>query len=179
MNISSHPKSIGIIFTCLVFLMLMSCHHKQEVSTGLFEINREVTCEDLVEQGFAWMPGEDVILFGRRTGDTLDYYHMDERKDGSYLFGSVLQEDEFREPAPDACDNLHPYWRYIVVEIDMQETGSITDRIDQTKYTILKQTQPNYTLFWAKVVNKETLDTFTFSVYERDRKYFVSSSIRL
>jgi hypothetical protein len=174
-----NPKAIGITFICLACIVLSSCHEKQLVSTGLFEINREVTCEDLLEQGFTRMRGEDVVLFGKRTGDTLDYYHMDDRKDGSFLFGSLEQDNEFVERDPEVCDNLHPRWRYIVVEIDKRETLTITDRIDKTRYTIMEQTNSGYSIFWAKVVNKETLDTFKFSVYEQDKKYFISSSIRL
>lgn len=172
-------KLLGLGLFWLTSFTFSSCRGRQEVSTGMFEINKEVSCEDLMDQGFAWMPGEDVILFGKRTGDTLDYYHMDDKK-GSFLFGSLQQEDEeFVERDVEVCRKLRPVWRNIVVEIKKQETSTVVGKIDRTKYTVIEQPEEGYYIYWAKVVNKETLDTFNFSVYEQDKKYFVSSTIHL
>ena len=61
----------------LLMLVLMSCSQGNEVSRQPFEINQEVTCADLVEAGYRWMP-EDVPLLGKRVGDTLVYFQLTE-----------------------------------------------------------------------------------------------------
>ena len=62
----------------IILLILSSCRNKHEiVSREPFEIDRNLNCEGLVKNGYKWMPGDDVILIGKKTEDTLDYYQLE------------------------------------------------------------------------------------------------------
>ncbi|MGB3179745.1 MAG: hypothetical protein WBB45_00025 [Cyclobacteriaceae bacterium] len=179
MKYADMQKIARVLSICILLYIASSCSSTpQEVPAGLFEINKDISCTDLMEQGFAWMPGTDVALFGRRRGDTLHYFQLAD-KPASFLFGSLLQEqkEEFVERDAEVCDNLRPIWRNIQVQISKQDISSVVDGIDGEKYEVIEQSDKGYSIYLARVVNRETMDTFNFSVYERENEYFVSSTI--
>jgi len=65
-------------FICLLILSLLifSCY-KNEVSYLPFEVNHNITCDDLYEDGFRRTFGVDVVLIGKKMNDTVIHYQID------------------------------------------------------------------------------------------------------
>ncbi|UII26748.1 hypothetical protein LVD15_26210 [Fulvivirga maritima] len=178
--------------TSIIFLitMLTSCSEHQKVPRNPFTINRNVTCEDLTLEGYQWMPGVDVIIIGKRFGDTLDYYQMEYYAGLAYFdyrhlnnlnvvkVSSQNEEKEFvpLKETPDICHESYPILKNMVIEIDKFDTLKILDLIDKEKYS-LEEKAKTYDIYQADVINKITMDTFNISVYEQEERYYFSSSI--
>jgi len=61
----------------LLALLITNCQTEQRrVKRHPFEIDHSITSQSLIESGYRWMPGVDVILYGKKTKDTLDYYQI-------------------------------------------------------------------------------------------------------
>jgi hypothetical protein len=65
-------------FICLlvVALSFSSCEKKQ-ISILPFEVTKDVSCDDLYDNGYKRSFGVDVILIGKKMNDTTIYYEVD------------------------------------------------------------------------------------------------------
>lgn len=63
----------------LIFLVtIIGCSSEtKKINRHPFEIDKSISGIDLLDNGYRWMPGVDVILIGKKTKDTLDYYQLD------------------------------------------------------------------------------------------------------
>ncbi len=189
-------------YYCIIALILIlaSCGEPQEVTRILFKVNKQINCSDLIDQGYQWMPGVDVILLGKRTGDTLDYYQLSyDRVEAisenlefveietseQMLLEPTTDEKEEQTPdfvsvnkTPEICDNATPDWRYFQITISANDTMKFINNINRDTYSVI-QGESDYDLYNALVINKETRDTFNFAISEMDGSYYVSSSINL
>ncbi|UTW61544.1 hypothetical protein KFE98_16220 [bacterium SCSIO 12741] len=99
LKLIQYPTLLILLFT------LMGC------STGLkkierhpFEIDHSITGYDLVSDGYRWMPGVDVVLLGKKTKDTLDYYQTEFPtentlyQDGDMTFLELEEEEIIQIP---------------------------------------------------------------------------------
>ncbi|QCX37553.1 hypothetical protein FF125_03545 [Aureibaculum algae] len=79
-----------------------------------FEIDKSITGFDLLNNGYRWMPGVDVILIGKKTKDTLDYYQLD------------FSDEETNE------EEIYPIWEDEEVSIQKVETivSTLEESID-------------------------------------------------
>lgn len=122
-------RKVSLLIT-LIALLSNSCKPKK-IQRLPFEIDRSVSASDLVYDGYRWMPGVDVILIGKRTQDTLDYYQIDfpseelEKEDEDL----EMKTEEFEEEEIEFSNQEYEY-----EEIEEEELIDPLDMLD-TMYT--------------------------------------------
>ena len=90
-------------FICLLIIsfLLFSCE-KKEISNLPFEINSNISCDDLYENGYKRTFGVDVVLIGKIMNDTIIHYQVDlpsEKNDIDYNDfeeNTIVAVDTFR-----------------------------------------------------------------------------------
>ncbi|MEM6298403.1 MAG: hypothetical protein AAF740_06915 [Bacteroidota bacterium] len=173
----------------LAIAFIFSACEQQLASRKPFEVNNKVTCKDLVEQGYRWVSGEDVVLFGRRSGDTLDYYQIEYNDElfcndnSDYLPERRAEEDSvfgitFNEVFEEDCKCTSTNWRYFSILIKPEDSLNLEKHLESDSLVIVQEEEnPDYYLTKAVVLNLATNDTFFTSIDEREGKYYFSTSV--
>lgn len=104
-------KFISLLVVALSF---SSCAKKQ-ISTLPFEVTKDVSCNDLFEEGYKRSFGVDVILIGKKMNDTTIYYQIDTPPiDYEEINFSDLEEDIITDF--DTIKELTKYDKYLEMD---------------------------------------------------------------
>lgn len=96
------------VFKFLVLVTLICACDKKVISNNPFEIDKDITCNELYDNGYKWSPGVDVILLGKKTSDTLVYYQVHQEL-------NIKEEELFEEVEADttSVDETEKYKVYL------------------------------------------------------------------
>lgn len=118
-------------FICLISLLIVfsSCK-KEKLTYHAFEINKNINCDDLYDNQFRRVFGIDVLMIGKKIGDTIIHYEVTEHFDKSD-FGKSKQNvrndiskiekkvyDKYREQ--DALELNDSIYQLVWEDIDYQ-----------------------------------------------------------
>ena len=173
----------------LLISILFSCSQKDKTDYRKpFKINRNIDCQLLIDKGYTRIYGEDVILIGKRTNDTLVYYQIEypineqdlmiyDIEDEIHPIDSISTTKEIEN----LCEDGVIYWRNFELKLDSINACNYKNTIDKTKYKIIESSyesiEPLYFRDTYQVVNLMSKDTFDCSVINRDKNWFIQSSI--
>ncbi len=175
-----------ILFIILLIPILFSCEQKDTSDyREPFKINHNISCDLLIENGYTWILGEDVVLIGKANVDTLIYYQIEypiiERE--QYENNSELEASLFNYNETSLCKNGMVYWRNFKLELDSAKAIDYKKRIDRTKYKVLEESyeieQSDYIRDVYQVVNLIDKDTFHCSITKNDGIWFLQSWIEI
>lgn len=62
-----------------MFIFFFSSCKKEKLKSSAFEVDRNIDCDELYENGFRRMFGVDILLIGRKRNDTIIYYEVSEK----------------------------------------------------------------------------------------------------
>lgn len=172
----------SIFFLCILF----SCKQKDEFDYRKpFKVNWNLNCDLLIQKGYTRIFGNDVILIGKRTIDTLIYYQIEypNIEVEQYQNKSKLDGYSSNKKLLDLCDGGTVYWRNFELKLDSGKAFNFKNRIDKVKYQILpasyKLEESNYIKDVYRVINIIDKDTFNCTVTNRDGEWFFQSSITI
>lgn len=145
----------------------------KKINRHPFEMDKSITGFDLLDNGYRWMPGVDVILIGKKTKDTLDYYQLnmpDEEIDEEEVFD--IEEDEVSIQKRDTTDITS------MESIDpLEMPDSMYNRIwrvDERKYRDVFGNGIPAARYFFITMTKEKLDMFMNTIdsskYELNRE---------
>ncbi|GHC65830.1 hypothetical protein [Ulvibacter litoralis] len=176
---------ILIIYIFLVSI-LFSCNQKDEFDNREpFKINRNLNCDLLIQKGYTRIFGEDVILIGKRTSDTLIYYQIEYPIREIELSQTDSESDDYpsTEKPRDICDDGTVYWRNFELKLDSTRAFNFNSEIDKTMFKILPASyelgESNYIKDAYRVINLIDKDTFECSITKRNGEWIFQSSITI
>lgn len=177
MNCSGYNtySTTNFVILALILFSLTSCDSNEKAIVAPFDVNHQLECEDLIEQGYRLMFGVDVILLGKRTGDTLEYYQLDDKPNTP---GSTYTEFDESEADP----TLNNYDSTLYEILKSKDPLLLTDSeykmiyFDLSKYKepFCKDMLPVWRRFELTIREEDTAtyhkvdDTF-FEVFERKK----------
>ncbi len=99
----------NLIFLCIISLFF-SCKNIK-ITNHPFSYTKGLTCDALYTDGYKWRPGVDVILLGKKIGDTIIHYQITEEEVENF------NDDNFKsfseETALDTVFEVSKYQRYL------------------------------------------------------------------
>ncbi len=161
--------------------MCLSCKPKDKFDCREpFKINRNLNCDLLVKKGYTWMRGDDVILIGKRTSDTLIYYQIKypilEIKPSQNDSELVVNSSD-KMPSK-FCENGIVSWKNFELKLDSTRVFDFKNKIDAVKYKVLPTRyalkESDYIKEAYQVINLIDKDTFNCSIAERNGEWFFS-----
>jgi len=174
-----------------------------------FEINHQITCETLIEDGYRWMPGVDVIIIGKRTGDTLIGYQMDYQRElvdeenyfilDEEIIGEqidiIMEEEEDVIPSPKEKTTEEIQEEFGKNPSEMCDGATVCWRIYQVRISkevaahykenidrgkfAILKSKYNSDIGYFDVVNISTKDTFSCIINEEKDSWYFEASISL
>lgn len=175
-----HQKMIKYTFILIFIFVLVGCStDPKKIERHPFKIDHSITGFDLVSNGYRWMPGVDVILLGKKTKDTLDYYEVDFPIE-ALTSNSGEPIEEFEEVEMQVQDT-NTYIKELKEEIDpLDMPDTMYNRIwldnDLSIQDELKNGIPINRYFYL-TMTKDSLDQFINSIDEP--KYKLSREIEV
>ena len=149
-----------ILFSTL-FILFTSCHHSQKVIGKPFDVNHKIRCEDLVDQGYRWMPETDAILFDKISGDTLDYYDLDYDIEYDETELPEVENDITDLETEEAGTNNSVNSRELERKTDSIFKGVYFEPLDN-KAMICRGAAPTWRYFKVLIAPKDTADINRF-----------------
>ncbi|MFT4848188.1 MAG: hypothetical protein ACI83B_000714 [Sediminicola sp.] len=181
----SHSMKNITISIFLVFSMF-SCEQKIEFdSRQPFKVNRNLSCDLLIENRYTQIFGEDVVLIGKQTNDTLVYYQIEYpiRNFEQNTNDSESNINSTDTASRKLCDDGTIYWRNYKLKLDSLSAFNYKNSIDSIKYKIVPVSyelrKSDYFQDAYRVVNLIDRDTFNCSVTKRDGEWSWQSSIAI
>lgn len=107
-----------------------------------FDVNFAVTEQSLLENGYEPIP-EDVYILGKRRGDTLLYYQLDQDCE-------PVDEAERDDPIEMKCEEVEVFWRNYQITLDKLDTLAIEQFIEKNDGFILSDWQSNNKSYYIK-----------------------------
>ncbi len=175
-----------ILIFILLLPILFSCKQKNELDyREPFKINRNLNCTLLIEKGYTRIFGEDVILIGKESFDTLIYYQIEYPiKDiMEYQNNSETDNYSLNGKSKSLCKNGTVYWRNFKLELDSIKAIDYKNTIDKNKYKVIAESyereESDYIKDSYRVINITDKDTFHCSITKSDGIWFFQSTIEI
>lgn len=148
------------------FLVFYSCKEKK-ISSFPFEVDKDITCDDLYKNGYKRSFGVDVILLGKKSQDTIIYYEVyqkltfkkedfheevkldtvkKDKKSEEYLKQDplVLSDSIYslvwgniKEQQRNICKKSRVTWRNYIVKIGKDQIKNYKSKIDSISLKII------------------------------------------
>lgn len=144
------------VISILLLIFFFSCE-KKKLSNYPFIVTKNVTCNDLYENGYKWSPGVDVILLGKKIQDTIIYYQIHQE----YVYNNIDFDESDEETLIDTIVKVNKYQKYL-----NQDPLILSDSIYSLVWGDIEEQQKNIcknsSVFWRnfelKIKESEVID---------------------
>jgi len=179
-----------IVFLSIILFMI-SCSNRNYVDYRQpFEINRNLSCEVLMENEYNRIWGIDVFLIGKKINDTVVYYQIESPTDYDETEVREIGEDIFPKDSisianeiKKMCEKGTVYWRNYELKLDSVKALNYKNTIDKKKYKVIPidygLPESLYFKDAFNVVNLKEKDTFACSIIKRENEWYFQSSIHI
>jgi hypothetical protein len=154
-------------------LILISSCKKEKIPYHPFEINRNISCDDLYDNGFKRLFGIDVLMIGKKMNDTIIHYQVTEHFDN---FDNEIIENQEIDISEQILkkDVYHKYIELDALELNDSIYELVWENIEEQSEYACDKGEIYWRNFIVKIDKSEiknyrkTIDTSKYKIIEID-----------